>query len=207
MKISLENIGKKYNREWIFQNINQDFEDGCCVGITGGNGSGKSTLIQLLSGYSTPSAGRIVWEENGKGIDAQKIFQFISWCTPQVSLYDEFTLRENVDFYLMYKKVRDGLLPDDIIRILRLEKFGDRMLRQFSSGMRQRVKLGLAILADTPLLFLDEPVSHLDAQNTLWFQEILSTHKMGRSIFIASNNNKDELFLTERILVMDEFRK
>jgi ABC-type multidrug transport system ATPase subunit len=207
MKITLENIGKKYNREWIFQNMHMDFEEGCCVGVTGGNGSGKSTFIQLLAGYSTPSSGRILWEKNGRSIEAQKIFEYISWCTPQVALYEEFTLQENIEFYLKYKRVRDGLATDDIIRLMRLEHYSGRMLRQYSSGMRQRVKLGLAILAETPLLFLDEPVSHLDAQNTLWFQELLASHKKGRSIFIASNNNKDELFLTEKIVVMDEYRK
>lgn len=206
MKIVLEHSGKKFNREWIFQNVNEVFDAGCCVGITGGNGSGKSTLVQMLAGYATPSAGRISWLLGDQRVDAQKIFAYISWCTPQVSLYDEFTLRENIDFFLKYKKIRNGISMEEIVRILHLEAHENRMLRQYSSGMRQRVKLGLAILADTPLLFLDEPVSHLDATNTRWFQDLLSEHKSGRSIFIASNNNADELFMTERQIVMDQYK-
>ncbi len=88
-------------------------------------------------------------------------------------MYEEFTLKENIEFYLKYKRVRDGLAPDDIIRLMRLEHYSERMLRQYSSGMRQRVKLGLAILAETPLLFLDEPVSHQDVAQQLQVMQLL----------------------------------
>ena len=207
MKIVLENIGKKYNKDWIFQGLDLTIESGSCFGITGGNGSGKSTMLQMLAGYSTPSAGRIIWKLGEQPIEVTKIFEYISWCTPQVALYDEFSLQENIEFFLKFKKVRDQLSMKSIVEELRLESYQHRLLRHYSSGMRQRVKLGFAILADTPLLLLDEPVSHLDAVNTQWFQQLLTKHRERRSIFIASNNNSDELFLADQRIVMDQYKR
>lgn len=207
MKIVLENIGKKYNKDWIFQGLDLTIESGNCFGITGGNGSGKSTMLQMLAGYSTPSAGRITWKLGEQPIEVTKIFEYISWCTPQVALYDEFSLQENIEFFLKFKKVRDQLSMKSIVEELRLESYQHRLLRHYSSGMRQRVKLGFAILADTPLLLLDEPVSHLDAVNTQWFQQLLTKHRERRSIFIASNNNSDELFLADQRIVMDQYKR
>ncbi len=206
MNIQLENIGKRFNREWIFKNVNLKFEDNVCIAITGGNGSGKSTLLQIISGYFTPSAGRITWNAGGQKISSDDIFKHISWATPYVSVYDEFTLKENVEFFLKFKKLRGGVGAEEFAQKVSLENQMNKPLKQFSSGMRQRVKLGLAIMADTPLLLLDEPTSHLDSHNTQWYQKLLSEYKNHRSIFISSNNNADEIFLCEGKVVVEDLK-
>ncbi len=100
-----------------------------------------------------------------------------------------------VEFFLQFKKLKDGVDVKSFSEIIELEKHNNKQLQHFSSGMRQRVKLGLAILADTPLLLLDEPVSHLDKNAILWYQKLLQNNISNRTLFVASNSQADEIFL------------
>ncbi len=207
MKIKLENIGKRFNRQWIFQGIDLCLEAQTCLAITGGNGSGKSTLLQIISGYMSPSAGGISWNHLDKKISTHDIYRYTTWATPYVNVYDEFSLRENVEFFLQFKKLQGGVGVEQFAQKVALENEIDKPLKHFSSGMRQRVKLGLAIIADTPLLLLDEPTSHLDAKNTKWFQQLLLEHRQHRTICIASNNATDEIFCCDSTIEMERWKR
>ncbi len=207
MTVELQNIGKRFNRDWIFKEITMRFEGPSCTAIVGGNGSGKSTLLQIISGYLSPSAGGITWQCNGGAVQVEELYKHMSWATPYVSVYDEFTLKENVEFLLKFKSFRNGIGLNDFAQIVQLENQMNKPLKQYSSGMRQRVKLGLAILAETPLLLLDEPTSHLDAHYSKWYQSILSEHQTNRTIFIASNNNADEIFLCKQTVEVEQWKK
>lgn len=195
LEIILENIGKKFNRDWIFREINKHFANGDRYAILGGNGSGKSTFLQLLAGFLVPGSGNISWKIGGKEIEVDQVYRYVSIATPFLTLYDQFTLKENVEFFLQFKKLKDGVDVKSFSEIIELEKHNDKQLQHFSSGMRQRVKLGLAILADTPLLLLDEPVSHLDKNAILWYQQLLQNNISNRTLFVASNSQADEIFM------------
>ncbi|MCC6601276.1 MAG: ABC transporter ATP-binding protein [Crocinitomicaceae bacterium] len=206
MKIQAENIGKRFQNEWIFRKLSASFERGECVAINGSNGSGKSTLIQLLSGYLSPSEGRINWEKDGKSTAIESLYREVAMSAPYMSLYDHFTLKENILFFSRFKSFRNGADPAGISQIMELKKSEDKQLRYFSSGMRQRAKLALAILADTPLLFLDEPCSHLDARATKWYQELLLSNIEQRLVFIASNDQQNETFLCTGRIIMEQLK-
>lgn len=206
MQIALENIGKRYNREWIFKDVNHTFNSGSSCAILGSNGSGKSTLLQIISGYLTPSAGVVIWKNEFKEFSSDNVFSRVSMASPAVSLYDDFTLRENIDFFQKFKSLRGGISLNDFAQKIQLERHIDKQLKHYSSGMKQRVKLGLAILADTPLLLLDEPTSHLDANATKWYQILLQENILGRSLFVASNSHDDEIFLCKDRIVMEDFK-
>jgi ABC-type multidrug transport system ATPase subunit len=207
MKVQLQNIGKRFNRDWVFQEMSMEFDSQTCTAIIGGNGSGKSTLLQILSGYLSPSAGSISWQLNNTPVRVEELYKQLSWATPYVSVYDEFTLKENVEFFLKFKSLRNGMGVNEFAEIVQLQNQINKPLKQYSSGMRQRVKLGLAILADTPLLLLDEPTSHLDAHYSKWYQTILSENQTNRTIFIASNNNADEIFLCKQNIEVERWKK
>lgn len=206
MQIQLENIGKRFNREWIFRNIQVTFEKGTQCAILGGNGSGKSTLLQVLSGYLTPSEGVVNWADDSGKIPSDKIFRQLSLATPYMSVHDEFTLKENFEFFQKFKRLRNDLDVLSFAQRIGLEPQLNKQLKFFSSGMRQRVKLGLAILGDTELLLLDEPTSHLDANAIGWYQELLKENSSGRSVFVASNSHADEIFLCTSRLVVDDYK-
>lgn len=206
MKVSLENIGKRYNRDWILKSINERFEENTKCSILGGNGSGKSTLLQIISGYLTPSSGEILWYKQSKNLGIDKVYSHVAMASPAMSLYDDFTLQENISFFLKFKSFRNQLTTQDALGLLELEKHRDKQLKHFSSGMKQRVKLGLAILADTSLLLLDEPTSHLDSKATKWYQDLLSENISNRSLFIASNSHPEEVFICTRQVIVEDYK-
>ncbi len=206
MEISLANIGKRFQREWIFRNVTTDFKSGSHCAVLGGNGSGKSTLLQIISGFLTPGEGEVIWKWNNSVIKSDEIYRYVSIATPYMNLYDDFTLNENISFFLQFKNFRNRISVSDFVSVIQLENQQDKQLGFYSSGMRQRVKLGLAILADTPLLLLDEPTSHLDANAINWFQNLLAENAEDRTLFVASNSHQDEIFLCTENLSVESFK-
>jgi ABC-type multidrug transport system ATPase subunit len=206
MEVSLEHIGKKFNRDWIFRDISLEFKSDERIAILGGNGSGKSTLLQVISGYLTPSEGSIIWQNQNLNLNIDQVFQHVSLCTPYMTLIEEFTLSENIDFFLRFKKFRNGISRDEVIAQTGLEKAALKEIRFYSSGMKQRLKLALAILADTPLLLLDEPTSHLDLNGIKWFNTLLGDHITNRILFVASNSAANETQFCDRKIEVELFK-
>ncbi len=191
MTISVSNLGKRFNREWIFRGLTQDFRSGTAYAITGPNGSGKSTLMQVLWGQVPESEGTIGYKINGTIISADEIFTHVSIATPYMDLIEEFTLVEQVDFHFKFKKPMAGLVASDIIQKMKLEAARDKPIRQFSSGMKQRLKLGLAMFSAGEVLFLDEPTTNLDSQSVAWYNANLIEIIGEKLIFIATNQSSD----------------
>ncbi len=204
ISISLNKIGKKFQREWIFRNIDLDIAEGEKLVILGGNGSGKSTLLQVISGFVGASEGSILFRRNGLEIKPDDLHRHISFASPYIQLIEEFTLREVVEHVQEFKKFRNNLSSNNIIESIQLSAAADKMVRQFSSGMKQRLKLGLAILADTPLLLLDEPVSNLDKNAIAWYLDLMAGNAKDRTVIVCSNAITEEYAFCERSLnVMD----
>lgn len=204
MKIVLTDVGRRYNREWIFKHISYAFESGRSYAILGPNGAGKSTLLKVLSGSLAPSAGSICFEMNGKEISAEEIFQYLSLATPYVELIEEFTLKEQIQFHFKFKNYLTGYTEDEVIRLLGLEKSIDKELKYFSSGMKQRVKLALACCSDSALVLLDEPTSNLDAAGEEWYLALINKTKLANRLFIiCSNQEKEYVFCDHKLLISD----
>lgn len=187
MHLSAIKLGKRYNLEWIFRNLDLTFESGRSYAITGANGSGKSTLLQVLSGFLPASEGTVTYSHEGNEITPDIIYRSIGIAAPYQELIEEFTLREQVGFHLKFKKFKEHLSGDNFIKKLQLERSQDKEIRFFSSGMKQRLKLGLAIFSDTPLLLLDEPTTNLDEQGIDWYHNTISQYKKDRLVIVCSN--------------------
>jgi len=205
MQIILENTGRRFNKEWIFKNISFTFSENIIYGITGPNGSGKSTLIQLLSGHLSPSEGKIRFEE-GKEISVDSLYKNISICSPMTELYEELTLSELVKFHISLKPLKNKMNETEFCKAVFLENSVNKPVRLFSSGMKQRVKLGLAILSDTKILLLDEPCSNFDSTAITWYQQLLKDNSENRVVAIASNNQADELTFCREIIRIEEYK-
>lgn len=205
MKVELENIGKRFRKEWIFRNVSRGLTAQNCTAILGSNGSGKSTLLQIISGYLTPSEGEIVWQHDEEKILREHVYRHTAICSPMIQLWDELTLEENISLFLRFKALPKCNDAAEFMACIQLQKQHNKPLKTFSSGMKQRVKLGLAILSDAQLLLLDEPCSHLDAAGVLWYQSLLTDNRKEKTVIIASNRDERETFLCEhRIEVRDE---
>jgi len=202
--ISLNNLGKKFNNEWIFRGLTYEIHPNQNLLILGGNGSGKSTLLQVLSGFVTPNEGEVIFLNEGRTTEPDKIKSYISFASPYLQLIEDFTLVEMIDHTKMFKPFIKNISIAEVVEIIQLQNAKHKLIKQFSSGMKQRLKLGLAILADTPVLLLDEPVSNLDKNAIAWYKELISTYTKHRTVIVCSNAIADEHFFCDTELnVMD----
>ncbi len=203
MKIILENIGRRFNREWIFRNITYAFESGSSYAILGANGAGKSTLLQLISGSLSSSEGTSLYQYKGKDLEVEDVFEHLSIAAPYLELIEEFTLAEHIDFHFKFKPYRLGFDRESLIDLLDLKQAKHKALKYFSSGMKQRVKLALAFCSDTAILLLDEPTSNLDQQGIEWYLSLSQRFSSDRLLIICSNQEHEYNFCTHYIHVAD----
>ncbi|TBO41556.1 ABC transporter ATP-binding protein [Pedobacter kyonggii] len=202
MNITLQNVGRRFNKEWIFRNLSTEFTSGNSYAILGPNGSGKSTLLSVLTGSLSPSEGEISFSDT-KEISVENIYKYISLAAPYLELVETFTLKESIDFHFKFKNFAPGLDSKKLITILGLEKAANKEIKYFSSGMKQRTKLALACCTDTPILFLDEPTSNLDVQGINWYRELIENFGKDRLTIIGSNQIQEYNFCTNQIQISD----
>lgn len=203
MEITLKNIGRRFNRDWIFRDVNYSFSKGNSYAILGRNGSGKSTLLQIIAGSLTPSEGIIEIGFNGKSCDPDDVHQSLSIAAPYLELIEEFTLSEMIDFHFKFKSYLKDLNKKRLIEILDLQSSQNKALKYFSSGMKQRTKLALAIFSDTPLLLLDEPASNLDAEAISWYLDLIQRYSSDRIVIVCSNQEYEYSFCQNQIQISD----
>lgn len=202
MQIILENLGRRFNREWIFRDINHVFSKGQKYAILGPNGSGKSTLLSVLLGNLTPSEGKLIYKDQ-KEILPENIFSSISLAAPYLDLIEEFTLQETIDFHFKFKNYQKDFDAAAVLDLLALSKAEDKPLKYFSSGMKQRTKLALAFCTDTPILVLDEPTSNLDTQGTDWYLNLVEKFTSDRLVLVGSNQNYEYEFCNYKLNISD----
>lgn len=191
VNINVQGLSKRFNREWIFKNLNYNFSTGNTYAITGPNGSGKSTLLQVLWGQMPPTAGTMNFSNQQQAIAIEDVYKHISVATPYMDLIDEFTLIEQLQFHFKLKLIRNGMSLDSLIDIMYLENSRDKQITYFSSGMKQRLKLSLAFYTEANIIFLDEPGTNLDKQAFTWYLEQLHSVEKNKLIFIASNQSNE----------------
>lgn len=203
MTIRLDNVGKRYRLEWIFRGLSVAFEAGERWAILGPNGSGKSTLLKVLSGHLTPSKGTVHFENQGRAVLEDAVYKQISYAAPYIELIEEFTLEEALRFHTKLKPLLPGLTPANLYEILALPRTRQKEIRFFSSGMKQRLKLALAVCSDTPILLLDEPATNLDLQGVEWYKKMISDFAADRLVIIASNDPHDADFCPRHLGILE----
>jgi len=203
IKINLQNTGKRFNREWIFRSLNLELNQGDSLAILGANGSGKSTIARVMSGFMIPSEGKVRLEVNGLTIEDNNYYQHFSYVAPYLDLLEEFTLTEMLNFHRKFKPIIQNLTTTELISRLGMEKQANKIISQFSSGMKQRVKLILAVMTRVPLTFLDEPTVNLDAQGIEWYRKLLTDYTDERIIVVCSNHQNAEHDFCKQTLQVD----
>jgi ABC-type multidrug transport system ATPase subunit len=203
MQITFRQAGKRYRYEWILKGIDYRFEGGRSYAVKGPNGSGKSTFLKLLSGHLSPSKGEVIFMADDGKIPADEVYRSVGFAAPYIDLIDELTLREALVFHQKFKPLLQGLRPADVIDLLAFSRAQDKQIRHFSSGMKQRLKLALALCSDTPVLLLDEPTTNLDKQGTDWYLGLVERFAKGRLTVVASNVEVDYVFCEEAIDILN----
>ena len=201
MTIRLSNAGKRYNREWIFRGADWEFQSGVSYAVTGPNGSGKSTFLQTIGGMLMPSEGKVTFSIGDKVVEPEKYFQYISFCAPYLEVIEEMTLVELLEFHQHFKPLIKGFSIKEVIAAIDLEGAAHKQIRYYSSGMKQRVRLGQAIFSDTPAVLLDEPCSNLDAKGIDLYLHLVATYCPGRLLVVCSNDEVEYSFCRERLSI------
>ncbi|GAB3660497.1 heme ABC exporter ATP-binding protein CcmA [Echinicola sediminis] len=203
LEIRLKDAGKRFQYEWIFKNLNLQVKPFSKTAITGSNGSGKSTFLKCLAGAIPLTDGTIEYSTEGHRLSEGDFYKSIAISAPYMELPEEFTLKEILQFHFQFKSPISGMNIQDMVKTMYLSESIDKQVTYFSSGMKQRLKLGLCFFSDVPMLILDEPTSNLDTKGGSWYQELVSEFGYNRTIVVGSNDAKEYSFCTEELNIED----
>jgi ABC-type multidrug transport system ATPase subunit len=203
--VSLSDIGKRFNRDWIFRHVDYTFLSGNAYAITGPNGSGKSTLLQAIAGSLHLSEGKLEYkhEQDSKPVEPEKLYQHISIAAPYLELIEEMTAREFLHFHRQFKSLLSSITVEEILSEIGLDNAMDKQLRYFSSGMKQRLKLAQAVFSDVSILLLDEPCTNLDKPGYELYHSLINKYCLEKLIIVSSNDAMEMDFCTERLNIVD----
>jgi ABC-type multidrug transport system ATPase subunit len=183
MQLDVVNIGKHYNHQWLFKDINFSLKEGESIAITGRNGSGKSTLIQIVYGLIQASEGQVLFNQQ----TIEKNQEVFSISSPYLDLPSDFTLYEIHQLHLDFKKIKMDL--NAFLDYSEFTKKQSRLqIKNFSSGMLQRLKTALCLLSNSPILLLDEPITNMDIHGENWYKNCLNNKMINKIMLIAGNN-------------------
>ena len=185
MEVQLAGIGKRYSREWILKDVEFHISSGEHVAVLGGNGSGKSTLLKIIAGYLTPTKGAINYTIDTAAISQTDLYKQISFVAPYQDVYRKMTVSELCRFHFSLRTWRQGSNEALLFETVGLPL--EVPISTFSSGMVQRLKLGLALHTNSSLLLFDEPTMNLDEKATAWFIDQLALLPFESTVVIASN--------------------
>jgi ABC-type multidrug transport system ATPase subunit len=205
MNLEVSRLGRRFKQDWIFRNVNLEVASGDTLAIVGPNGSGKSTFLKIILGALPCTEGTINYAgKDGKAIPADQAYTLTALAAPYMELLEELSLEESWHFHFKFKPRIKEVDLNKAISIIGLEKGRGKQIKNFSSGMKQRLKLGLAFFSDVPLLILDEPGSNLDADGVAVYHQLLSAFKKGRTVLIGSNQ-KSEYGSANQVLDVTHF--
>ena len=201
--ISLHKAGKKFSREWIFRALSYEFKTGVPVAVTGPNGSGKSTLIKSIAGTIPVNEGTVAYARNGQPVPEEAWYRLTGISAPYLELIEEFTLTESIDFHIRFRPFTTGMTKPEFMDRLGLEKHAGKYIRDFSSGMKQKLKLGFAFFTQNEVLILDEPTANIDQNGYMWYMEEVQRLVPERVVIISSNEPREYTFCAEQLHIPD----
>lgn len=205
MQIEIKNLGKKFHHEWIFRNVNITLTSHEACVFVGPNGSGKSTLMLIITGMLLPTQGEILYKNGSQTIPDEHFYQQQSIVAPYMEVIEEFTLHELLDFHFSFKSPLPEYNTHRIMQAMHLERAKNKYIKQFSSGMKQRLKLGLAFYAQSPILYLDEPCSNLDTTGIQWYRNEVQKALRDKLIVICSNQSYEYDF-AKKIINIEQYK-
>ena len=207
LSLRLESVTKRYSRAPIFLPVTFEANQGEIVAITGANGSGKSTLLKIIAGVALPTKGICEWKRGSIKLEPRELQITSGFVSPYLELYNELTAVEHVRFVgeLQGREISGDEAIEEL-SAFGLDKdiaSGNRPMKQYSSGMQQRVRLAMAFISQPKVLFLDEPSSNLDEEGigTL-FQRIEKSSRSGALIMIATNDEREKKLAAREIVLL-----
>lgn len=200
LSLKITKLTRRFGHRSVFRDIDFECGPGTSVCITGPNGSGKSTLLKIIAGLLAPSSGNITFSIDEKETTAETKRRSVRLVSPEMNLYDELTGSENLRFLSSISGVPVSQEKiGTILNSVGLGERGDDFFGEYSSGMKQRLKLASALMSDPPLLLLDEPSSNLDHDGREFVYRVMQEQK-SRGILVYATNEQDEQRFGDKIV-------
>jgi heme exporter protein A len=205
--LSVEGVGHRFGSLLLFRRLSFTMEDGESLAVTGANGAGKSTLLRILAGVLTPKAGHVTLRVDGQEVAPETHPRRVGLVAPYLGLYDALTARENLSFLAQARRLADAdRRIDAVLDQVGLANRADDPVSTFSSGMQHRVKYAAALLADPPLLLLDEPSVTLDEAGRALVESVIDEQRKRGGLVVVATNRPEEAVRHDRSLRIEEHR-
>ena len=191
--IAAENLSKAFSGAPLFSGLSFSASRGL-VAVAGKNGSGKTTLLKILAGLARPTAGRVRVETDPSGSKSPSARRLaVGWAGPDLQLYGALTALENLAFFRsaagrpargeeLVARLRDVGLAEGAVH---------RRVEEFSTGMKQRLRVAFAVLFDPAVLILDEPMVGLDVEGRETVDRVVAAARERGPVLLASNDERD----------------
>ena len=198
MEIIIDGITKKYNRRTIFEKVSSKIQSGQSLAITGYNGTGKTTLVKIIAGLIAADKGEIKYLSDNKEISKKNRQDFVGLVGPYLQLYDDLSAYENLNFAAQMRSIKN-MNFDSILDLVGLKGRGKDFVKNYSSGMKQRLKYAFALLHESEVLLLDEPTSNLDVNGMKMVHKIMQKQKE-KAILVFATNDQYDLEFADKII-------
>lgn len=206
MEIQFREAGRHFPGQIVFQKLNLRIEAGSRWAILGGNGSGKSTFLKTAFGALSLSNGSVQHRMMSQDLSLQEAALRIGYAAPYFELIEELQVLDFLKKASGFRAFKKSTTAEEVLAQALLESAAKKKIRNLSSGMKQRLRLCLALFSEVDLLILDEPSSNLDRKGTQWFRELLERELDQRTLLIGTNYNQDEGFLCEHHLKITDYQ-
>ncbi len=205
MQLEIRNLTKLYDHKRGLLPTSFEVTKGELMAVVGHNGAGKSTLLKMLANWILPDGGQVTIE----GIDLSNrtaVVRKIGFVPEVPNLFDFFSVGYNLKLFAVLFQIPFPRV-DEVLREFNLIPFRKSKIQALSKGLKQRVSIGRALLADPPILLFDEPTSGLDFEMTKEIYRLLNKmHDAGKTILFTSHRPEEIKSLATRIMVLHEGR-
>jgi ABC-2 type transport system ATP-binding protein len=199
--ISVGGLRKSYGELEAVRGIDLEVARGEIFAFLGPNGAGKTTTVEILEGYRQPSAGKVSVLDSDPAHAGRAWRQRIGVVLQDCNLQPELTVRESLELYAGYYETPRSV--DETIELVGLQDQGDQRARRLSGGQQRRLDVGLALVGNPELLFLDEPTTGFDpsARRQAW-EVIANLRELGKTVFLTTHYMDEAHALADRVAII-----